>query len=448
MFTYDLFQRQLLSDNFFDSEFANTGSSSDVSIVSRFMLSDSLVDMNLLKSASSKLIVSTPFAFPFSVRVDIFYRLIARDRELAEGRNIHFSPGFGEQITVRRDKLVEDSLLQINPLKNRLKGRVRISFVSSEGLPEAGIDGGGLFKEFLITFCTQAFNPALGLFRETDSRYLYPNPMSDQLDSFELLGRVVGKALYESILVQPQFANFFLRKLQGRTNFKNELSSLDKHLQDSAHFLKNYSGDFSALSLTFSSSRDGAGAAETVDLIPNGREVAVTAESKLTFIALLSHFKLNTQIRTQTSAFIRGLQDVVNPAWLQLFSSSELQRLISGSGQVDIKDWQAHTVYNGWSESDFLNGPIAWFWEVVSSFSDSERQQLLLFATSCSRAPLLGFAALSPKFCINVSDGSSSSLPTASTCMNLLRLPRYRSKANLREKVLVAISSQSGFELS
>ena len=39
-------------------------------------------------------------------------------------------------------------------------------------------------------------------------------------------------------------------------------------------------------------------------------------------------------------------------------------------------------------------------------------------------------------------------LPTASTCFNLLKLPIYKSKRTLREKLRYAINSGAGFELS
>ena len=39
-------------------------------------------------------------------------------------------------------------------------------------------------------------------------------------------------------------------------------------------------------------------------------------------------------------------------------------------------------------------------------------------------------------------------LPTASTCMNLLKLPAYLSSKNLKDKLLYAINSGAGFELS
>ena len=40
---------------------------------------------------------------------------------------------------------------ELNPLKADLKGRIQVSFVDQFGLDEAGIDGGGLFKEFMTS---------------------------------------------------------------------------------------------------------------------------------------------------------------------------------------------------------------------------------------------------------------------------------------------------------
>ncbi len=47
----------------------------------------------------------------------------------------------------------------------------------------------------------------------------------------QFLGRVLGKALYESILVEPQFAHFFLNKLLGRHNYIDDLYTLDPEVR-------------------------------------------------------------------------------------------------------------------------------------------------------------------------------------------------------------------------
>lgn len=39
-------------------------------------------------------------------------------------------------------------------------------------------------------------------------------------------------------------------------------------------------------------------------------------------------------------------------------------------------------------------------------------------------------------------------LPTAATCMNLLKLPKFVDKTVMEEKLCYAIDSASGFELS
>uniref|UniRef100_A0A1X7TA40 HECT-type E3 ubiquitin transferase n=1 Tax=Amphimedon queenslandica TaxID=400682 RepID=A0A1X7TA40_AMPQE len=90
---------------------------------------------------------------------------------------------------------------------------------------------------------------------------------------------------------------------------------------------------------------------------------------------------------------------------------------------------------------------IKLFWDVVREFSEKEKQDLIKFVTSCSRAPLLGFSELHPPFTI-LSARETDHLPSASTCMHLLKLPLFDNKDTLRDKLVYAISSGSGFELS
>ena len=51
-------------------------------------------------------------------------------------------------------------------------------------------------------------------------------------------------------------------------------------------------------------------------------------------------------------------------------------------------------------------------------------------------------------FCIHYAGNESDSLPTASTCMNLLKLPEFKDEGTLRQKFLYAIEAGAGFELS
>jgi ubiquitin-protein ligase E3 C len=89
----------------------------------------------------------------------------------------------------------------------------------------------------------------------------------------------------------------------------------------------------------------------------------------------------------------------------------------------------------------------------LAGFTPGEQREFLKFVTSCSRAPLLGFAVLEPRLCIQMAggvltDGASERLPTSATCMNLLKLPPYTDPRLMRDKLLYAIKAGAGFELS
>ncbi|OWK15363.1 UBE3B [Cervus elaphus hippelaphus] len=98
---------------------------------------------------------------------------------------------------------------------------------------------------------------------------------------------------------------------------------------------------------------------------------------------------------------------VYEPEWIRMFSTPELQRLISGdNAEIDLEDLKKHTVYYGGFHGS--HRVIIWLWDILASdFTPDERAMFLKFVTSCSRPPLLGFAYLKPPFsirCVEVSD--------------------------------------------
>lgn len=112
----------------------------------------------------------------------------------------------------------------------------------------------------------------------------------------------------------------------------------------------------------------------------------------------MAFFRMHTQIREQTAAFIRGFKSIVNPDWLSLFSTPEVsffsnskvsgkiilyfslcqvQRLISGdTAPLDLKDLRKHTqYYGGFHDSHRV---VSWLWDILSrDFTEDERKLFL-----------------------------------------------------------------------
>lgn len=119
------------------------------------------------------LLNNLPMAVPFETRVDVFRQFVRADQMRTRGDNPFHSSRVQAQI--RRTSVAHDGFRQLNR-PGALRGMVQIQFVNEHGLPEAGIDGGGLFKEFLTCLVKEAFDVERGLWLANDENELYPNP--------------------------------------------------------------------------------------------------------------------------------------------------------------------------------------------------------------------------------------------------------------------------------
>ena len=404
------------------------------------------------RTVFESLIENLPHAIPFEHRVRIFASALAEDQRRQAEQSWSFRSAWADRVKrVRRGYLLEDGLGVVDQSDN-IKDVLRIEFVSTVGEVESGIDGGGLFKEFMHLWTVAVMNPDLGLFRQLGNGRLTPAPDAylahpDAERLFRAAGRAVGKAVYEMVLLETHLGESFLNRVLGRPFAMEQLAELDESLFKNMKFV-NESNSVEDLSLTFSVSSGGEiGPRKEVELIPGGLEVPVTSANKLRYTLLASWYHLSRQLDRPAAAFAAGLSDVIPLSWLRMFSPREINLLISGEQRegFDVDDLQRNAVYGGGYAAS--SPTIALLWEVVSEFSGKDQSAFLAFVTSSQRPPLLGFRVLHPKFAINRVP-ERDRLPTSSTCANLLKLPDYQDKALLREKLLASIHSHSGFDLS
>ncbi|KAH6842802.1 hypothetical protein B0I37DRAFT_204008 [Chaetomium sp. MPI-CAGE-AT-0009] len=469
---------------------------------------------DILRAAAGpklEILRNMPFVIPFNMRVQIFRQFVHLDKHRRRAGNIDpdrwrlwvlnqhggpFDPSPAgtniigrHQAQIQRGRIFNDAMDSFWDLQEGLKEPIQITFVDEFGMPEAGIDGGGVTKEFLTSVTTEAFTPTEGFFIANSKNSYYPNPcgidqsknalreaqipedsgewaetISYRLRQYEFLGRVIGKCLYEGILIDISFAGFFLLKWAssagGADSYRaniNDLRELDEELYQGMLRLKNYPGDVSDLSLDFTITDQISLPGEpfrttTRNLVPNGENVAVTNENRPLYISYVARHRLIIQPYAQTRAFLRGLGMIIDPGWLSMFNQNELQRLVGGdSSEIDVEDLRKHTAYSGVyaiGDDGEEHPTVKLFWEVMRELEDRERRDVLKYVTSTPRAPLLGFSQLSPPFSIRDGGRDQDRLPSASTCVNLLKLPQYYTAETLKSKLLYAVTSGAGFDLS
>ncbi|KAL5964189.1 Ubiquitin-protein ligase E3C [Taenia solium] len=409
------------------------------------------------------IILEVPFIFPFWDRVKLFVSMVRHFRLSIQGTpEFNYISGGGRTRTInmqiRRDHVYEDAFTSLSGGQvSSFHPRFMVTFYNEAGTMEMGIDGGGLCREMLLEVIRQGFDPSRGLFLYNDDHALYPNPdvgalMEDREAHYAFLGAILSKAIYEGMVVDLQFAPFFLAKIVSPSKSLsvdfNHLRSLDRELYRQLCLLKSYEGDVRDLELDFTIVQHAYGKNTVVELKPGGASIPVTNDSRVEYINLVANYKLNKQILSQSMAFLSGMASVIDIKWLQLFDAEELQIVIAGTPtDIDVDDWIRNTQFVGDVSNEHNQRTINLFWAFVRDLAKDQKRNLIRFVTASSRPPMFGFGFLYPPFTIQlISD--TSHYPTASTCMNLLKLPTYQTADELKEKFLYVIQSNAGFEYS
>lgn len=355
-------------------------------------------------------------------------------------------------ITVQRAHVFEDSFRALQGKSgDELKwGRLSIKFAEEEG-----VDAGGVAREWFSVLARQMFNPDYALFRTSAAdRITYqPNRMSyinpDHLLYFHFVGRIIGKAVFDSRLLDCHFTRSFYKHMLRIPVETKDMEAVDPELYKSLCWIEenDITGVFD--DLTFTTESDEFGTVRSVELKEYGANTLVTEENKKEYVQLLTEFKLTTAIKPQIDAFLRGFHEIIPAHLISVFNEQEVELLISGMPEIDLDDWKAHCEYHG--GYTIASPQIQWFWRAVRSYDHETRAKLIQFVTGTSKVPLEGFAKLQgsdgiQKFQIHRDPRTKDRLPTAHTCFNQLDLPEYETYEELRQQLLLAINEgETGF---
>ena len=113
-------------------------------------------------------------------------------------------------LQVDRHNLIEDTLKQISQSTVSLKKPLRVMFKG-----EPGVDEGGVKKEFFQLLIRQLFDPDFGMFlyNEKERLYWFNGRTHEPNINFELIGILMGLALYNNVLLEANFPLACYKKL-------------------------------------------------------------------------------------------------------------------------------------------------------------------------------------------------------------------------------------------
>nr|XP_031849236.1 E3 ubiquitin-protein ligase UBR5 [Nomia melanderi] len=272
----------------------------------------------------------------------------------------------------------------------------------------------------------------------------------ERLNAFRNVGRLIGLCLLQNELC-PIFLNrHVIKYILGRPIRFHDLAFFDSVIYESLRQFvidsetKDSNSLFSALDLTFSIDlcpEEGGG---SIELIPNGRDIEVTASNVYDYVRKYAEVRMIKVQEKALHAMKEGVFDVLPEGAFDGLTSEDLRLLLNGVGDINVSVLISYTSFNDESgESvDRLAKFKRWLWSTVEKMSHTERQDLVYFWTGSPALPASedGFQ---PMPSVTLRPADDAHLPTANTCISRLYVPLYSSRHVLRHKLLIAIKAKN-----
>lgn len=391
--------------------------------------------------------------FPWAFDAASKSRLMSYECQLSRRREMHNSihnifdllgggAGLYLGVVVQRDSIIEDALNRLVNAGKDLKKPLKVKFEH-----EPGIDEGGVQKEFFQLLIRQLFDIGYGMFdlnQETQLFWIKKDTFESPL-KFELIGIILGLAIYNGNILDIHFPLAMYKKLLGREVNLDDYMQYDPQVAKSLKAILTYDGDDfkEVMGLNFTVEYDSWGAKVHEELKEGGKEIEVTNENKHEYVDLYVDFILNKSVEKWFNSFKKGFDKCCGGEVLSMLEPEDLEMIICGSKVLDFKELKKVTVYQDGFTAE--SQTVKNFWEVIDEFNEEEKKKFLFFCTGCDKAPINGLGDM--KFYISKHSDNDDLLPSVHTCFNHLLLPDYSSKEILKAKLTKAIYNSEGFGL-
>ena len=344
-------------------------------------------------------------------------------------------------LNIHRENLIEDTLNEISLNADCLQNELKIKFIG-----EAGVDQGGVRKEFFILLIRQIFDPNYGMFSYNKKTRLYwfNHYSFEPKIKYELIGTIFGLAIYNNTILDVKLPLAVYKKLLGIKPCLKDLKECDNELYKNLDYLlkQNSPKLEEELDTNFTVLDDKFGEKIIIPLKQDGDNIMINNINKEEYVNLYIDWYFNKSIDDFYKSFEKGFYKVFHKSLIRILSPEELELIICGTQYLDFYELKRACKYE---EYESNSESIKYLWEILLDFNQEEKKKFLSFVTGCDRAPIDGLGALT----IVVSNGGTdlNQLPTAHTCFNNLILPDYKDKEKMKKALLTAINYSEGFGL-
>jgi len=360
---------------------------------------------------------------------------------------------------------------------------------------EAGVDEGGLLREWLCIACQEGCRPDRGVFERLQAGHVWPSAVGWGVAQEEaklvlrLLGRLVGIALASGhsigFAVHPIFwqwafpaapdeeVDYFLALRHfDREQFVHRArlvctrgqmaAALGADGEEELEVLlpgwRPLDGDEVAeLELTWDYHDTVCGTPLSTPLLPEGgAAAAVTKDRAAEYLRLWSRQRIVGCVEGALATLRDGILEVVPGEALRRLTPAELGQLAAG-----VVDWRPEELLRhlqvvavcdaaGSDNGGEVSRMVRQLGEVLGAFSGHQREAFLRYVTGSPCLPAGGAAALRPRPTLQViRTWSTETLPVAHTCANMLDMPLYPDADTLRSRLLTALHfGTDGFGLA
>nr|CAH7746807.1 unnamed protein product [Callosobruchus chinensis] len=272
----------------------------------------------------------------------------------------------------------------------------------------------------------------------------------ERLNAFRNVGRLLGLCLLQNELCPIFLTRHVLKSILDRPIKFHDLAFFDPVVYESLRQLvvdaetKDGNSLFSALGLNFTIDlcpQEGGG---TVELMPGGKDIEVTATNVYDYVRKYAKYRMIKVQEKAIESIRTGVFDVLPEGSLDGLTAEDLRLLLNGVGDINVAVLISYTSFNDESgeSGERLVKFKRWLWSIVEKMTHLERQDLVYFWTGSPALPASedGFQ---PMPSVTIRPADDAHLPTANTCISRLYIPLYSSRTVLRQKLLLAIKTKN-----